>query len=723
MKTITEFPILAMDIHMLIDKLDKMVMKDTANNNNDKTWADNIETTEMDLDKEITTQIHTTIGETAPTTDTNDINNNITRIDEQSILDNQITMEIIKELDTTITSIPILIIDTNNNTDNRNIVQTKEENMQIQHTEATTQEGKMAGTPAMDIDINSTSSSEVGGGGDVKMGTKGDEESCEGEELLLDNNQEINIDLQNYIHENNKNKEKANNKIKINNLLKIGVLNIRGLNDENNKKNKKEKLKNYIIQEGWDITGVNETKLNSNKGKYIYRDWKDIKTRNNSADDIHSLGSQLLICKRWIDIRTINYKEFTGYAQSIDLVLKGKENSIRLINVYLICNDKKKKTAITETVDKWIDEAQNSNMNLIVMGDFNERKVNQDNASKDTMFLDMIEEYNLIDIHTRFNNEEALPTWSNGTISTTIDFIYMSYKLINKVEIHKILNIEKVLDTDHKALTITLRIKDERTIDVRKKQESQNCMNKKLLKMEWENIANRVEENLIESPINLEIYNENTKYWSVLKDRITLEMDKSIKEKQSQMTSKEKYQTDPRKMMIIQRLKKKIGIIGEIENTISKWRKLKEKIENDTLKYGLRRVNTSELVLINKYKSAVNRFSNIDKIDEEYSSIQIDNVLDNEDKLKNITKELRKIKTRITSNIKIEEIKEKDREIERNIKTREHMMTYDLKEMITRVMDNRREQIKIDSCQQLLKDRIRMITDHEEVKNEMNMNH
>ncbi|CAB4390884.1 unnamed protein product [Rhizophagus irregularis] len=189
------------------------------------------------------------------------------------------------------------------------------------------------------------------------------------------------------------------------------------------------------------------------------------------------------------------------------------------------------------------------------------------------------------------------------------------------------------------------------------------------------------------------------------------------------MTSKEKYQTDPRKMTTIQRLKKKIGIIGEIENTISKWRKLKEKIENDTLKYGVRRVNTSELHLINKYKSAVNRFDNIDKIDEEYSSIQIDNVLDNEDKLKNITKELRKIKTRTTSNIKIEEIKEKDREIERNIKTREYMMTYDLKEMITRVMDNRREQIKIDSCQQVLKDRIRMITDHEEVKNEMNMNH
>ncbi|CAB4399117.1 unnamed protein product [Rhizophagus irregularis] len=482
--------------------LDKVIIEDTINNNNDKTRADNIEITEMDIDKEITTQIHTTMGETVTTMDTNDINNNIMRIEDQTILDNQITTEIIKELDTTITTIPTLIIDTNNNTDNTDIVQIEKEIMQTQPTEATTQEEIMAGIPAMDVDTNSTSLIELGGGGDVKMGTKGDVESYEGEEILADNSQEINIDLQNYIQENNKNKEKVNNKIKINNLLKIGVLNIRGLNDENNKKNKKEKLKNYIVQEGWDITGVNETKLNSNKGKHIYRDWKNIKIRNNSIDDIHSL-------------------EFTGYAQSIDIVLKGKKNSIRLINVYLICNDKKKKTAITETVDKWIDEAQILNLNLIVMSDFNERKVNQDNASKDTMFLDMLEEYNLIDIHTKFNNEKALATWSNGTISTTIDFIYMSYKLINKVEIHEILNIEKVLDTDHKALTITLRIKDERTADVRKQQETQNFMSKKFLKMEWENIANRVEENLIESPINLDIYNDNTKYWSVLRDRIS----------------------------------------------------------------------------------------------------------------------------------------------------------------------------------------------------------
>ncbi|PKK70077.1 hypothetical protein RhiirC2_712196 [Rhizophagus irregularis] len=119
-------------------------------------------------------------GETVTTTDTNDINNNTIRIEDQTILDNQITTNIIKELDTIISTIPTLIIDTNNNIDNTDIVRIEEEIMQTQPTEATTQEETMAGIPAMDVDINSTSSIELGRGGDVQMGTKGDVESYEG---------------------------------------------------------------------------------------------------------------------------------------------------------------------------------------------------------------------------------------------------------------------------------------------------------------------------------------------------------------------------------------------------------------------------------------------------------------------------------------------------------------------------------------------------------------
>ncbi|PKB95604.1 hypothetical protein RhiirA5_385898 [Rhizophagus irregularis] len=52
----TEVPVLEMDIIMLTDILDKMGLEDTTNNNNDKTQADIIETTKMDIDKEIIIQ-------------------------------------------------------------------------------------------------------------------------------------------------------------------------------------------------------------------------------------------------------------------------------------------------------------------------------------------------------------------------------------------------------------------------------------------------------------------------------------------------------------------------------------------------------------------------------------------------------------------------------------------------------------------------------------------
>jgi hypothetical protein len=226
--------------------------------------------------------------------DINDTNKDITLIGDQTITENKSTKATTKEEDI-ITTTPTTI-DTNNNTDNREIIQVKKEIIQV--TETDNQKEKIAGIPAMDIDTNSIISTEKGGGGDDSIINEGDVELYDEEERLIVNDRETNIELQNYIQQNNKNKEKVNNiKTKINNIIKIGVLNIRGLNDDNNKKNKKENLKNYILKEQWDITGVNETKLNRNKGKHIYRDWNEIKIRNNSADDLHSLGSQLLIYK------------------------------------------------------------------------------------------------------------------------------------------------------------------------------------------------------------------------------------------------------------------------------------------------------------------------------------------------------------------------------------------------------------------------------------------
>ncbi|RGB28702.1 hypothetical protein C1646_767499 [Rhizophagus diaphanus] len=248
------------------------------------------------LTQEVTTDIITTI---TPTTTTEEQAQKDTTDHKTS------TIAILTEIDD-------IIMETTQN----NITDTGT-TIEMRMNDIINQDSEIIGIPVIVMDTNPTL---------INIEKDDNEGRVEGEESMNIDHNEFNIELKNYIEKNNKNKEKFKNQnTKINNIIKIGVLNIRGLNDENDKKNKKENLKNYITKENWDVTGINETKLKTNKGCYIYKDWNGMKILNNSADDIKSLGSQLMIVKRWIEIRMINYKEVKGYAQSIDVILKGKE--------------------------------------------------------------------------------------------------------------------------------------------------------------------------------------------------------------------------------------------------------------------------------------------------------------------------------------------------------------------------------------------------------------
>ncbi|PKY55865.1 DNase I-like protein [Rhizophagus irregularis] len=261
-------------------------------------------------------------------------------------------------------------------------------------------------TSIMDVDIESTSTP-----------TMEEEESSVNEKGSL----------REYIETNNINKniKKNKNKTKINNIIKIGCVNIRGLNDDKGRSNKKQKLKEFIEKENWDIVGINETKIKKSKGKFLYKEWDKMKIRNNSAEEEKCKGSQLIIQKYWTELRTINYQELEGYAQSLDIVLKGNKKSIRIINIYMIGNNKERKNEITVLVDKWIENAKVNNLDIIVMGDFNERRQNAGKKDRNK-FLDMLDSNNLVDVHLYFNNNEPIDTWSNGHISTRIDYIFVN---------------------------------------------------------------------------------------------------------------------------------------------------------------------------------------------------------------------------------------------------------------------------------------------------------
>ncbi|CAB5353539.1 unnamed protein product [Rhizophagus irregularis] len=544
-------------------------------------------------------------------------------------------------------------------------------------------------TSIMDIDIESTSS----------ILTREEEMTvCEAAE---DN-------LTQYIKKNNnktkttKNQIMNNNTSKINNQIKIGCLNIRGLNDGKGTNNKQQKLKEFIEKENWDIAGINETKIKKSKGKYIYKDWINKKIRNNSAEEEKSKGSQLLIQKQWIELRTINYQVFEGYAQSIDVLLKGKKKSIRIINVYMIGNNKNRKCDITTTVDKWITNAKSKNLDIIVMGDFNERRQNTGKKGKN-MFLEMLDDNNMIDIHIYFNNEEPIDTWTNGNIHTRIDYIFANNELLSRIKEHEVLNIEERLMTDHKALTITINIDNEISTRKINGNENKGTIKSNLSGKDWELIAEKVENNIdtnmtIDEEINnqKETRREIDRKWTSLKETIVNEITKKrIEIKEKKTSEKTQHTTDVKNLSYGDHVKIKLKIINELEKCIKNWDKLVK--EKSNFEINMRRdlnmrvkFGDKERKVITSYKTLVHRFTDIVNAEPTIGITEgkkLYDSLDDSKKLVQTKTQLNNEKRRLNSDLENVKLQEQSLEIEKNIERREQLMTTDLKEMIIRIMD------------------------------------
>jgi endonuclease/exonuclease/phosphatase family metal-dependent hydrolase len=72
----------------------------------------------------------------------------------------------------------------------------------------------------------------------------------------------------------------------------------------------------------------------------------------------------------------------------------------------------------------------------------------------------MLTEMNLTDVHLKFNAHTPLDTWSNKSHKSRIDYIFVNEGLLGSIDLHEVLNIEEILETDHKALTINIHFKE-----------------------------------------------------------------------------------------------------------------------------------------------------------------------------------------------------------------------------------------------------------------------
>ncbi|EXX62210.1 hypothetical protein RirG_051260 [Rhizophagus irregularis DAOM 197198w] len=642
--------------------------------------------------------------------------------------------------DPTTTEITILnkdIIDTYNN-----IIITEEKHI-ITEEKKSTEESKTIDIMMMDTNIDEQTMTMIE---EEKTGSIMDidiESTSRTISIHEEETWDVNDTLKNYIEKNkkvkNKKTDKNTNNTKINNKIKIGCINIRGLNADKETDNKQERLKNFIKKENWDIAGINETKIKKSKGKYIYKEWENMKIRNNSAEEEKSKGSQILIQKYWTEVRTINYQEIEGYAQSIDIRLKGNKKSIRIINIYMVGNNKNKKKEIISIVDRWINEGKNENLDVIVMGDFNERRQNKGKKNKNIL-LEMIDSHNMVDIHYFFNNEDLIDTWTNRTISTRIDYIFVNSEMLQRIEEHEVLNVENKLLTDHKALTITIKIDNETTSSTNNKRKDTGHFRNKFSGKEWEEIAERVENSIIERQMDIdenvesneEVTSEIDKKWTKLKNVITkviTETKQEIRTKtNTTMNTKKEYNSNINEMSDCDRVKTKLKIIKEIEQCWKKWNKLTMEKNESNVKTRwnldmMENFGARERKVITKYKILVHRFNdicNMKMTTEAFKqNITLHDNLEDSTSI-NIAKiKLEKEKSRLLCDMVNVQKYEQSLAIEKNIEKREQLMTTDLKEMIIRIIDKRRGQIKIDSCQKISEDRVRMITNHEEIKDEV----
>ena len=109
-----------------------------------------------------------------------------------------------------------------------------------------------------------------------------------------------------------------------------------------------------------------------------------------------------------------------GGAIALDLFFKSNIK-LRIISVYLSSTDSTRRNLTQNTVINWITQAQQHNLQPIILGDFNTQDTTFSSSSKFKL-INFLHRSNIFDIEAHFNHTQ--PTWSNGTQSSRIDYIW-----------------------------------------------------------------------------------------------------------------------------------------------------------------------------------------------------------------------------------------------------------------------------------------------------------
>src|SRR6185295_14576102 len=258
---------------------------------------------------------------------------------------------------------------------------------------------------------------------------------------------------------------------------------------------KKLSLIDIINQHNFDLFGLSETHLTSKEGKYINKDLQNYNSFWSSYENSHQAGVGIFIYNR---ISKYVSKTYNYNGHIIDLDLHFKHNSICILQIYLSIAEKKQLRF--EIQEQIIQLCNNSNYQLIILGDFNsvpnprlDRNPPKNTSIPESQILKYLISHQFKDIYRLFFPLTQNFTFTRSISNSRIDQIWTNLS-ISQIDYTDILE-DISSESDHKIITLDISITISKTKPT-KQHTRKNFLWKNCSKENLENYSNQTSQSL-----------------------------------------------------------------------------------------------------------------------------------------------------------------------------------------------------------------------------------
>ena len=152
----------------------------------------------------------------------------------------------------------------------------------------------------------------------------------------------------------------------------------------------------------------------------------------------------------WLKPHIHKIHNLPGYAIAIDLFFK-HDFKFRIISVYLPCDDTQLRLTVQNTVISWLQQATSSNLQPIILGDFNAPNDNPHSSSIKYKLLHFLQYNNMYDLAA--HTQSLTNTWQSSRFQSQINYIWANYSIIRYLTSYYTDDPKTSTDSDHKILT------------------------------------------------------------------------------------------------------------------------------------------------------------------------------------------------------------------------------------------------------------------------------